>query len=96
MHNHSFRREELGGDVGKRNVGKEQGPGQGPRVPRNAVNAIPGNSSGWHFGESPAWLKVDPQEVYPIDRIKVFPYCDGGRYYQRQNGTVPPRCSESR
>ena len=57
-------------------------PGQGPHVPRNAVDAIPDNSSGWHCGESPAWLRADLQQVYPIDRIKVFPYYDGGRYYQ--------------
>ncbi len=55
---------------------------QGPHIPDNAVDGVLGNESGWHCGESPASLTVDLGQEHPVNRVQVFPYHDGGRYYQ--------------
>lgn len=55
---------------------------QGPNLPDNAVDGILGNDSGWHCGDSPASLTVDLGKEHPVNRVQVFPYHDGGRYYQ--------------
>lgn len=36
----------------------------------------------WWAGPYPKWLQVDLQKVYDIDRIQLFPYWGGSRYYQ--------------
>jgi hypothetical protein len=36
----------------------------------------------WGTTPSPQWWQVDMQSEYEIDRIRVFPYWDGSRYYQ--------------
>ena len=68
---------------------KVSGETQGDMVPENAVDGMPDNSSGWHCGSSPAWLEVDLEKVYSIDRVKVFTYYDGGRYYQYTVEALP-------
>jgi hexosaminidase len=48
-----------------------------------AENAVDGRpDTAWWAGPSPQWLQVDLEKVYTIDRIDVFPYYDGKRYYQ--------------
>ena len=51
-------------------------------VPANTVDGIPDNSSGWHAAPYPQWLQVDLKRDYAVNRIKLFPYFDGGRSYQ--------------
>jgi len=36
----------------------------------------------WGTKPAPAWLKIDLQGEYRVDRIQVVPYFDGNRYYQ--------------
>jgi hexosaminidase len=55
---------------------------QGPNIPENAVDGILGNESGWHCGSSPSSLTIDLGKEHPINRVQVFPFHDGGRYYQ--------------
>jgi len=55
---------------------------EGNMVPEKAVDGILNNDSGWHCGSSPAWLEVDLEKVYSIDRVTVVTYYDGGRYYR--------------
>ena len=54
---------------------------QGPNVPENAVDGDVSNGSGWHSGSSPQWLRVDLQDIYTIDRIKLYTYYDNHRHY---------------
>lgn len=41
-----------------------------------------GGSSWWAGPPTPRWLQVDLQKVHRLNRVHVFPYWDGGRYYQ--------------
>ena len=36
----------------------------------------------WSGGGVPGWWQVDLEKTYKINKIQVFPYWDGGRYYQ--------------
>ncbi len=36
----------------------------------------------WGTIPAPQWWQVDLKQEYTLDRIRVFPYWDGGRYYQ--------------
>ena len=36
----------------------------------------------WGTKPAPAWLQIDLQGEYKVDRIQVVPYFDGNRYYQ--------------
>lgn len=55
---------------------------QHPHVPANAVDADISNDSGWHCGSSPEWLEVDLEKRMTIQRIKLYTYHDGRRYYR--------------
>ncbi|MBX3118333.1 MAG: family 20 glycosylhydrolase [Fimbriimonadaceae bacterium] len=55
---------------------------QGPQVPEFAVDNNLNLGSSWWASPSPQWLQVDLQKVYSIDKIDVFPYWDGRRYYR--------------
>lgn len=58
------------------------GDTQGEMLPAKAVDGVPGNESGWHSGQSPAWLQIDLEKTRPIDRVKVYLFSDASRYYQ--------------
>jgi hypothetical protein len=58
------------------------GETQGTNLPRNTVDGDTSNASGWHCGSSPACLEVDLTKLHSINRLKVFTYYDGRRYYQ--------------
>ena len=54
-------------------------------VPERAVDGNPydRNGSSWWAGPpTPRWLRIDLEEPLRIDRVQVFPYWDGSRYYQ--------------
>ena len=36
----------------------------------------------WGTKPAPAWLQIDLQDEYRVDRVQVVPYFDGNRYYQ--------------
>lgn len=55
---------------------------QGSWIPTNAVDGIADNSSGWHAEPYPQWLQVDLGKSFSVNRIKLYPYYDGRRYYQ--------------
>lgn len=55
---------------------------QGANAPELAVDGIASPLSSWWATPAPQWLQVDLEKPYVIDRIQVFPYWDGGRYYQ--------------
>ncbi len=55
---------------------------QMPQKPEFAVDGIvedPHDS--WWAGPAPQWLQVDLGGICEINRIHVYPYWDGGRYY---------------
>jgi len=49
---------------------------------RAAVDGTLDINGYWDAGNSPAWLQIDLKEVHTLDRVQVFPYWDGSRYYQ--------------
>ena len=49
-------------------------------LPENAVDGR--TDTAWWAKPWPQWLQVDLQEPHTIDRIDIFPYFDGRRYYQ--------------
>ncbi len=55
---------------------------QGPQVPELAVDDNLELSSSWWAGPAPQWLQVDLGKTFRVDRIEVFPYWDGSRYYE--------------
>lgn len=56
---------------------------QGDQVPQLAVDDNLSLASSWWAGPAPQWLQVDLGAVTPdVNRIEVFPYWDGSRYYQ--------------
>jgi len=55
---------------------------QGSNLPRNAVDGVTSNDSGWHTAPWPQWLQVDLGKSCSIDRVKVFTYYGDGRCYQ--------------
>ncbi len=40
------------------------------------------NSSWWAGPPPPQWVKIDLEDVHTIDRIRVYPFWDGSRFYQ--------------
>ena len=75
-----------GSDVGT-NLAKDKpvevsGGTEGSMLPRNAVDGLIGNQSGWHASPYPQWIEVDLEDVYDIGRIAVYTYYDSSRYYQ--------------
>ena len=53
---------------------------QDHHVPRQIVDGVVDNSSGWHAG-SPQAVTVDLEALYVLDTLRLYPYV-GGRYYQ--------------
>jgi len=51
-------------------------------VPQNAVDGIVERDKAWWAGPSPQWLQVDLEKVHEVGKLEVFPFWDGGRYYQ--------------
>lgn len=55
----------------------------GDHPPRLAVDGVADNLlSSWQTDPYPAWLKIDLEQAVRIDRVHVFPYWGGGRYYR--------------
>jgi hexosaminidase len=55
---------------------------QNPQNPELAVDGIKQIGSAWWAEPAPQWIKIDLQKENSVDRIKVYPYWDGRRYYQ--------------
>lgn len=55
---------------------------QGPQAPQLAVDDNLDLGSSWWAGPAPQWLQVDLGKPEKVDRIELFPYWDGRRYYQ--------------
>ena len=55
---------------------------EGGYVPQNAVDGVVELDRAWWAGPSPQWLQVDLEKVCKVGRLDVYPYWDGGRYYQ--------------
>jgi hexosaminidase len=54
---------------------------QGPQTPDLAVDDNLDLASSWWAAPGPQWLQVDLGSTHAVDRIEVFPYWDGRRYY---------------
>ena len=66
-------------------TGKKVTSSSGTQHPQNPELAVDDNldlASSWWAGPAPQWLQVDLGKVYSTDRIEIFPYWDGHRYYQ--------------
>ena len=50
--------------------------------PEHAVDGWVDISKYWGTIPAPQWLKVDLQKTYTLNRVRIFPYWDGERYYQ--------------
>ncbi len=50
--------------------------------PENANDGYANVSKFWGTTPAPQWWQVDLQKDYTIDRVRIFPYWDGGRHYQ--------------
>jgi len=50
--------------------------------PENAVDGQVRIDKYWGCGTTPSWLQVDLEKAYTLDRVHIFPYWDGRRYYQ--------------
>lgn len=55
---------------------------QDPQVPEFVVDNKLDLGSSWWAAPAPQWLKVDLKQIYRIEKIDVFPYWDGRRYYR--------------
>jgi len=55
---------------------------QGPQAPELAVDDNLDLGSSWWAGPAPQWLQVDLGKPEKVDRVELFPYWDGRRYYQ--------------
>lgn len=49
--------------------------------PEAAVDGMVDLNTFWE-AQSPAWLTIDLQKPHKLDRVEIFPYWDGERYYQ--------------
>jgi hexosaminidase len=58
------------------------GPNQGEDRAENAVDGSVKLEKFWGATPAPQWLQIDLEAVQKIDRIHLFPYWDGARYYQ--------------
>ncbi len=50
--------------------------------PQNVVDGYVDVGKYWGTIPAPQWLKVDLEKEYTLDRVHIFPYWDGHRYYQ--------------
>ena len=48
----------------------------------NAVDGWVTLDKHWGALPAPQWFRVDLEKVYTLDRVHIFPYWDGARYYQ--------------
>jgi hypothetical protein len=55
---------------------------QGPQTPQLAVDDNLDLASSWWATPAPQWMQIDLGSVAHVDRIEVFPFWDGSRYYQ--------------
>ncbi|MFZ4507012.1 MAG: family 20 glycosylhydrolase [Fimbriimonas sp.] len=55
---------------------------QHPQDPELVVDDSMDLHSSWWAGPAPQWIQVDLGKSEQVDRIEVFPYWDGSRYYQ--------------
>ena len=55
---------------------------QGANVPEFVVDGIASPLSSWWATPAPQWVQIDLEKPYVLDRVQVFPFWDGGRYYQ--------------
>ncbi len=55
---------------------------QGKNRPEKAVDGDVSRNAGWWGVKHPSWWQVDLQETTTIDKVRVFFYWDGNRYYQ--------------
>ena len=61
----------------------ESSGGKNPKeAPELAADGWVDGTQFWGTIPAPQWWKVDLQKEYSVDRIHVFPYWDGVRYYQ--------------
>ncbi len=51
-------------------------------IPENAVDGSVLLDTAWWSGPAPQWLQIDLEKVYRLNRVAVFPFWDGQRYYQ--------------
>ena len=57
-------------------------PNEGADKPGNAVDGSIKLDVYWGTTPAPQWFQVDLEKVYTLDRVHIFPYWDGARYYQ--------------
>ncbi len=75
--------QELGIAVGKpARASSAPEPGHPPEGAVDGNAADKNNTGWWSEPPPPQWLEIDLEEIYEIDRIRVFPYWDGSRFYQ--------------
>ena len=58
------------------------GQGKDAEVGENANDGWVGNGKIWGAWDPPQWWQVDLQGNYNLDRIRLFPYDQGGRVFQ--------------
>lgn len=66
-------------------TGKKVTVSGGTQAPQNPELAVDDNldlTSSWWASPAPQWLQVDLGANHQVDRIQVYPYWDGRRYYQ--------------
>ncbi|MCY2928375.1 MAG: family 20 glycosylhydrolase [Planctomycetota bacterium] len=51
-------------------------------VPANAVDGLVLADKAWWAPSFPAWLQIDLESPHTLNRVEVFPFWDGRRYYQ--------------
>jgi hexosaminidase len=61
----------------------ESSGGKNPKeMPENAADGWVNIDAFWGTTPAPQWWQVDLQGEYNLDRVRIFPYWDGNRYYQ--------------
>jgi len=61
----------------------ESSGGKNPQeMPENAADGWVNLAQFWGTTPAPQWWQVDLQKEYNLDRVRIFPYWDGIRYYQ--------------
>jgi hexosaminidase len=61
----------------------ESSGGKNPKeMPENAADGWVNIDAFWGTTPAPQWWQVDLQSEYNLDRVRIFPYWDGNRYYQ--------------
>jgi hexosaminidase len=55
---------------------------EGANKPEYAADGLVLRDRAWWASPGPQWLKVDLEKTCTLNKAKIFPYWDGGRYYQ--------------